>query len=93
MTHPHHDIIKKWLTGTAVQYLEDGVWKDMEPYATCDKLPHFYRSGTYRAKPITHRFKVGTLGGRLCVVSNLEGERQGNDRGAEWLTDWQEVTR
>jgi hypothetical protein len=84
------------MAGEVVQYQEDGQWRDMEPYATCEKLPHFYRTGIYRMKPVTHRFRVGEdrhLGPVMATSLEAETRLSKAPSFMGWLTDWQEVTR
>lgn len=96
MPHPHDRLIREWLGGTVIQYRDDGIWKDIEPYATCNKLAHFYRTGEYRMKPVTYRFRIGEdrqLGPIMATAMADEFRFSKAPGFMGWLTDWQEVTR
>lgn len=97
--HPHDALIRAWLDGQVVQYncLESGIWLDIEPASTVDKLPHFYRAGTeYRLKPVVVRVRNALMrdGRRSWVVAcnTLEEERMTGQHPsfARWLDEWRE---
>lgn len=96
--HPHDALIRAYLDGKAVQYLEPGSdWRDIEPADTVKKFPHFYADRAYRLKPVTIRYRVALLCNEAhystATVDNLEGERRlsANSQFVRWLTDWIEV--
>lgn len=97
MTHPQDTYIRGWMAGRPTQFRDGNLWFDLKPYATVEKMPHFYRDGEYRFKPIDVRFRVGLecTGGeyRPFIVHDLEGERVRAARPTfmEWVTDWVEV--
>lgn len=104
--HPHDALIRAWLDGQVVQYLSVdalvcdvpvGIWVDIEPASTVDKLPHFYRAGTeYRLKPVVVRVRNALMrdGRRSWVVAcnTLEEERMTGQHQsfARWLDEWKE---
>ncbi len=99
--YPHDALVRAWLDGKTLQYLDGDVWIDIAGRDTADKMPHLYRTGTdYRVKPVTVRYRValfepvGMAGSYSAVAtSSLVGERElrACDGFVRWLTDWTEV--
>jgi hypothetical protein len=97
--HPHDSLIRAWLDGRTVQYFDaaSGLWVDIEPASSVDKLPHFYRDGTpYRIKPVVVRVRNAIMrdGARAWVVAcnTIQEERMTGEHPnfARWLDDWKE---
>lgn len=87
--YPHHTLVIDWLAGEAVQYLEDGVWRDMPSKDIAEKVPHFYRARQYRQKPLVLRFRLALVGRSVVAVNSLAEERA---LGAvRWLGEWEEM--
>jgi len=97
MNHPHDPLIRAWLDGRAVQYMDGDRWVDIEPAATIVKCPHFYRDCAYRLKPLTIRVRNAVMidGGKAWVVAcnTLEEERMtaSHPNFARWAGDWQDL--
>ena len=97
--YPHGALVRAWLDGKTLQYLDGEVWVDIPNADVADKLPHLYRSSTgYRIKPVTVRYRVALLardnGEHYTLsVDSLQQERELSDRNyfVRWLTDWTEV--
>ena len=88
MNHPHDPLIRAWLDGQPVQYLQGEVWIDIEPPAAVSKTPHFYPDCSYRLKPIQLRYRLGLLVADTLLDADVLARR-----GVTWLGDWQNVTR
>ena len=97
--YPHDELVRAWLDGKTLQYLDGDVWIDIPNANVADKLPHLYRSSTgYRIKPVMVRYRVALLAqsnGEHCpaAVDSLQEEHrlQGRPGFVRWLTDWTEV--
>lgn len=98
MPHPHDKLIRAWLDGSSVQYLDGAVWHDLQPAEHVAKMPHFYRDSAYRLKPVHLRVRQalmrssadGRIQSRIAVAHTLEEETKlARDRGfVRWLGDW-----
>jgi hypothetical protein len=98
MAHPHDKTIRAWLDGAQVQFLDHGVWRDIQPAEHVTKMPHFYRDSTYRLKPLQLRARQALMYSSACgrvrswvaVANTLEEETQlARDRNfVRWLGDW-----
>lgn len=95
--HPHEALIRAWMDGHKMQYLEDATWRDMPAFNTVEKMPHWYAYGNYRRKPLNLRYRVGLdcVGGvwRTFVVETLQEERERAARPIfhSWVSEWQNV--
>jgi len=90
MPHPHDPLIRAYLDGKPVQFLDGNEWRDIEPADSIKKMPHFYRDGEYRLKPQVIRYRVYVTNGCVGVIQTLEQERK-LPAHVRWLTEWQEV--
>ena len=91
MRYPHHDLVLAWLSGEAIQYFEDGLWRDMPSKDAAEKLPHFYRTCEYRKKPIVLRYRLARAGASVVAVNTLQEERA--LAPCDWIGDWVEVAQ
>ena len=99
--YPHDELVRAWLDGKTLQYLDGDVWIDIPNANVADKLPHLYRKqDCYRIKPVTVRYRVALLkftdprdGYYTLAADSLQEERELSDRNdfVRWLTDWTEV--
>jgi len=102
MKHPHDALIRAWLDGHTVQYLERDViggdlWRDLDPPHRVAKLPHFYVADQYRLKPFSARVRhallrqgaASTVGTAVSLEAAALLERA--DNFVRWLDDWQEI--
>lgn len=96
--YPHDALVRAWLDGKTLQYLDGDVWIDIAGRDTADKMPHLYRTGTdYRVKPVTVRYRVALmahLDGMFTMnAGSLQEEREMSKHSdfIRWLTDWAEV--
>lgn len=92
MKHPHDTLIRAWLDGKPVQYLQDGLWLDLATPSAVTKTPHFYPDCSYRLKPLVARYRIGTLNGRILAADTLLDAAVLDRKGIVWLGDWQDVT-
>lgn len=94
MTYPHDSLIRAWLDGKTLQYLDNGVWIDCEHVSVATKTPHCYRDGTaYRIKPRLLRYRVYMIPstGQFKVATSLQEETVANKVGAQWIGEWCEA--
>ena len=94
MTYPHDTLIRAWLDGKTLQFLDNGVWVDCEHVSTAAKVPHCYRNGTqYRIKPRLLRYRVYLLPstGQCKVATTLQDADVADKLGAQWVGEWCEV--
>ena len=105
MTYPHDELIRAWLDGQAVQYLDTSasgelIWIDMPSPDKADKLPHFYRTDQYRLKPQTFRVRHALMRSKASSYSWVatahdlteESVVAGESAFIKWLDDWTELT-
>ena len=94
--YPHEALVLDWFHGVAIQYKEDGTWKDLPAPNLADKMPHFYVTGEYRRKPRIVRWRVADMAsGTPALVRNSveEFNLQNSPAFCGWLCDWVEVTK
>ncbi len=105
MTYPHDELIRAWLDGQAVQYLDKSqsgelIWMDMPSPDKADKLPHFYRTDQYRLKPQTvrvrHALMRSKVGGSTWINTATDMVEESviskEVSFIKWLDDWTELT-
>lgn len=96
-TFKHTHFAKAWLEGVEIQYLEEGVWKDLPKPCDAHRFPSFYIDKEYRYKPINLRYRIALtrVGGiyRCKLANDLEQERNISALPSfvKWLTNWTEV--
>jgi len=97
MPHPHDALIRAWLDGQTVQYLDGQLWRNIEPPAAVDKMPHFYSDQKYRLAPqvfrVRHALMRASSGPWVTMVTNLAEETTISQRPhfVRWLDDWTEL--
>ena len=90
--HPHDTLIRAWLDGKPVQYLDPADrWVDLAAPSAVTKTPHFYPDCSYRLKPRVARYRIGTLNGRILAADTLLDAAVLDRKGIVWLGDWVEV--
>lgn len=90
MSYPHEQLILDWLKGEPIQYQDGTNWVDIPKPGAADKVPHFYRSGAYRRRPVVLRYRLAQVGG-LVVAANTVQEADQVARYTSfvgWLGDW-----
>jgi hypothetical protein len=91
MTYPHDTLIRAWLDGKTLQYLDGEVWVDCEHVTVASKVPHCYRDGTeYRIRPRIVRYRVWhhPATNQFKVATGMIEETVANKMGAVWLGEW-----
>ena len=93
MSYKHDALIRAWLSGTPIEYMQNGQWQPLPSPDEASKLPHFYPECRYREKPFTVRFRIARIDDKAVLVQSLLDERLAERcagfRG--WLTEWAEV--
>jgi hypothetical protein len=95
-TYPHDAMVRAWLDGKDVQWLDvDGTWVNLSPPDAVKKMPLFSPSSKYRLKPVSVRVRIGVMAnGHPHIAASLQQadllERR--DEFLRWLTEWQEFT-
>ncbi len=97
--YPHDELVRAWLDGKTLQYLDVDVWIDIPNVNVADKLPHLYRKqGCYRIKPVTILYRVALMAGgngghytESAWSLDVQVRIERNDKFVRWLTDWTEV--
>lgn len=90
--HPHDALIRAWLDGRTVQYLQGDLWVDLAAPGLVSKAPHFYLDCSYRLKPLNLRYRLGVLDNQVVCANTLIHATVLERRGTVWLGEWTEVT-
>lgn len=92
--YPHDKLVRAWLDGKPVQYLNDtGVWVTMGSPASAKKMPHFYARMQYRLAPVEIRVRHALVGGLVHMAQSLADEKRISSLPDfnRWLDDWVEL--
>lgn len=88
MKFKHEQFALDWLAGRHIQYLEEGIWRDLPTLSEAHRMPSLYVDKEYRMKPMAVRYRIGLLGDKPVCVFSLKEEC---DTAAQWITDWCEI--
>ena len=93
MKFKHEQFALDWLAGRHIQYLEEGIWRDLPHMSEAHRMPSLYVDKEYRMKPMTVRYRVGLLGDTPVAAYTIREETvlSASPNFCRWITDWQEV--